>query len=311
MKQLPQSASFRCSRRQAVQIGFGLFGFGLFGMGLDRFLQAASVGQTKDVSCIFLFLAGGPSQFETFDPKPHAPLEARGIWNPISTSVPGIQVCEKRPLLARRMDNLERFVSATGSGFESVDRFSAEATALLTTDAMRQAMNLEDEPEALRERSGQSGAVGDNVGRGHGRVWSDATNQPGPGARPLSRGWQRVVCRSGDESGCGDWSTRPHRFSTDHTCVDSGGRCSLHLSCPGNESSQDGLPSSHSSETDFNRSGHRRTVCLSGKPQIGSDGTVFLQEVRSVDPRQAVVSGGRNATPTLIRRRLYGCNKSG
>lgn len=203
MKQLPQSASFRCSRRQAVQIGFGLFGFGLFGMGLDRFLQAASVGQTKDVSCIFLFLAGGPSQFETFDPKPHAPLEARGIWNPISTSVPGIQVCEKRPLLARRMDNLERFVSATGSGFESVDRFSAEATALLTTDAMRQAMNLEDEPEALRERSGQSGAVGDNVGRGHGRVWSDATNQPGPGARPLSRGWQRVVCRSGDESGCG------------------------------------------------------------------------------------------------------------
>ena len=71
------------TRRQALQVGVGMFG-----LGLPQFLNAAAAGGTKDVSCIFLFLAGGPSHFETFDPKPDAPSEVRGIWDPISTNVP-------------------------------------------------------------------------------------------------------------------------------------------------------------------------------------------------------------------------------
>lgn len=89
------------SRRSALQIGVGLFG-----LSLPEVLQSAGLSRgerKRDVSCIFLFLAGGPSHFETFDPKPNAPVEIRGLWSPIATSVPGTFICEKMPLMARRM----------------------------------------------------------------------------------------------------------------------------------------------------------------------------------------------------------------
>lgn len=88
------------NRRQAIQIGAGLFG-----LTLPQLLQAANEtpGARKNISCIFIFLAGGASHFETFDPKPDAPAEIRGLWKPTSTSVPGTFICEKLPLMARRM----------------------------------------------------------------------------------------------------------------------------------------------------------------------------------------------------------------
>jgi len=90
-------------RRAALQIGTGLFG-----LNLPQILHAAQSETTKpaDISCIFIFLAGGASHFETFDPKPHAPPEIRGLWNPAQTSVPGTFICEKMPLMARRMDKV-------------------------------------------------------------------------------------------------------------------------------------------------------------------------------------------------------------
>ena len=88
------------SRREALQVGVGLFGLNLPGL-----LQAAQSG-SKDISCIFIFLAGGPSHFETFDPKPDAPVEIRGPWRPTSTNVPGTLICEKMPLMAQRMDKV-------------------------------------------------------------------------------------------------------------------------------------------------------------------------------------------------------------
>ena len=88
------------NRRAALQIGAGLFG-----LSLPDLLRAAPQGRS-DISCIFLFLAGGPSQFETFDPKPDAPVEIRGPWSPTATSVPGTYICEKLPLMARRMDKV-------------------------------------------------------------------------------------------------------------------------------------------------------------------------------------------------------------
>ncbi len=88
-------------RREALQIGVGLFGLSLPG-----FLRAAASGTKSDVSCIFIFLAGGASQFETFDPKPQAPVEIRGLWNPTQTNVPGTYICEKLPLLARCIDKV-------------------------------------------------------------------------------------------------------------------------------------------------------------------------------------------------------------
>lgn len=55
-------------------------------------------------SVILLWLWGGPSHLDTFDLKPHAPVEYRGPYAPIATSVPGIQICELLPRLARRAD---------------------------------------------------------------------------------------------------------------------------------------------------------------------------------------------------------------
>ncbi|MCE9530933.1 MAG: DUF1501 domain-containing protein [Planctomycetes bacterium] len=93
------------SRRDALQIGMGIFGLSLPG-----YLQAVRAGTVapsrREVSCIFLFLAGGISQFESWDPKPDAPEGIRGLWKPTRTNVPGTIITEKMPLLAKMMDQV-------------------------------------------------------------------------------------------------------------------------------------------------------------------------------------------------------------
>lgn len=54
--------------------------------------------------CIFVLMTGGPSQLETFDPKPDAGSHIRGPFRAISTNVPGLQLSETLPLLAQRAD---------------------------------------------------------------------------------------------------------------------------------------------------------------------------------------------------------------
>ena len=91
------------SRRDFIQIGLG----GVLGAGLCdlRRLQAANGAGSggakgKNVNCILIWLDGGPSHFETFDPKPDAPVEVRGEFQAISTKVPGVQFSECVPKLA-------------------------------------------------------------------------------------------------------------------------------------------------------------------------------------------------------------------
>jgi hypothetical protein len=103
------------TRRELLQVG----GLGTFGLGLDQLMHrqaaqgapkshthlgnlASSFGQAK--RCIILFLYGSPSQHETFDMKPHAPVEIRGDMNPIASSLPGLDVCEHLPETAKVMD---------------------------------------------------------------------------------------------------------------------------------------------------------------------------------------------------------------
>lgn len=62
----------------------------------------ASFGRAKQ--CILLFLYGSPSQLETFDMKPNAPVEVRGTMRPIPSSLPGLDVCEYLPHTAQVMD---------------------------------------------------------------------------------------------------------------------------------------------------------------------------------------------------------------
>src|SRR6476620_8738237 len=69
---------------------------------LGRLAAAAPDGK-RPKSCILLWMAGGPSHIDTFDPKPDAPSSVRGEFKPIDTSVAGIQISEHFPLLATRM----------------------------------------------------------------------------------------------------------------------------------------------------------------------------------------------------------------
>jgi hypothetical protein len=59
-------------------------------------------GEGKAKALILLYMTGGPAQQETFDPKPDAPTGTRGEFKPTATSVPGIQICEHLPLLAKQ-----------------------------------------------------------------------------------------------------------------------------------------------------------------------------------------------------------------
>lgn len=93
----------RISRRRMLQVG----GIGLFGLSLPRLLaadQARRAGLHASADhCILVFLNGGPSHLDMWDMKPAAPVEIRGQFRPIATSVPGIQLCEHLPRLARQM----------------------------------------------------------------------------------------------------------------------------------------------------------------------------------------------------------------
>ena len=68
-------------------------------LGLPEFLRADRT--RADHSCIFVFQYGGASHIDSWDLKPSAPAEYRGPYRPIATSVPGVQVCELTPRLAR------------------------------------------------------------------------------------------------------------------------------------------------------------------------------------------------------------------
>jgi hypothetical protein len=66
--------------------------------------QARGSSPSKDINCILLFLVGGPSHLDTFDPKPNAPDTIRGPFKPIKTNVAGMQISEHLPLMAKMAD---------------------------------------------------------------------------------------------------------------------------------------------------------------------------------------------------------------
>ena len=94
----------RISRRDALRAGV----LGAAGLSLADFFRLAEAGEVKSdakaTSAIFINLAGGPSHIDSFDPKPESPVEYRGEFGAIATSVPGIQLCEHLPKLAACAD---------------------------------------------------------------------------------------------------------------------------------------------------------------------------------------------------------------
>ncbi|MCS6865531.1 MAG: DUF1501 domain-containing protein [Gemmataceae bacterium] len=93
------------SRRSFLRIG----GLTAFGLSLPHYLQARSrhpEQHAKAKRCILLWMQGGPSHIDTFDPKPDAPVEIRGEFGTVATRLPGVRFAEVAPLLAQRADKL-------------------------------------------------------------------------------------------------------------------------------------------------------------------------------------------------------------
>ncbi len=98
------------TRRDCLQLGLGV----LFGGGLAhafRVRAAASPPSSLSTasaarSCILIWLDGGPTHYETFDPKPDAPTEIRGQFKPLATKVPGIYFSEHLKRLAGIADQI-------------------------------------------------------------------------------------------------------------------------------------------------------------------------------------------------------------
>jgi hypothetical protein len=105
MFQIASGSSRSCdgiSRRHFLRVG----ALGALGLGLPDLLRArAAAGSPgEEVSCILLWLQGGISHIDSFDPKPDAPAEVRGEFDTIATNVPGIRVCDPLPKLAAHQD---------------------------------------------------------------------------------------------------------------------------------------------------------------------------------------------------------------
>ncbi|MCG3195654.1 MAG: hypothetical protein GHCLOJNM_00121 [bacterium] len=123
---------FRVDARKAVHFCDGLtrrdflHAGALAGLGLTLpgFLKLKAEGavQDTDKNCIFLFLVGGPSQLDTFDPKPDAPREIRGPFKPIKTACPDIQITEIFPQVAKVADKFSiiRSMHHKGTGVHDV-----------------------------------------------------------------------------------------------------------------------------------------------------------------------------------------------
>src|SRR4029077_10761859 len=112
------NASTPLSRRTLLQAG-GLSAIGLSLPQLFAGRAAAEVAPSNAIAgntsagnagtanaCILLYMLGGPPQQETFDLKPNAPGTARSLFAPIATNVPGIEICELLPKLARQAHRL-------------------------------------------------------------------------------------------------------------------------------------------------------------------------------------------------------------
>jgi Protein of unknown function (DUF1501) len=114
----------RLSRRSFLQLGT----LGLGGLTLPQLLRAeASAGvRSSPKSVIMIYLVGGPPHQDMFDLKPEAPKEIAGPWRPIATNVPGIEICEAFPRLARNMDKLAIIRSLVGNqaGHDAIQVFN-------------------------------------------------------------------------------------------------------------------------------------------------------------------------------------------
>lgn len=105
----------RLTRRGLLRLGAA----SVAGLSLPQLLRAeaasATLGRATAKNCIYIFLCGGPSQLDMWDPKPNAPSEIRGPFKPLATNVPGIQFTELLPRSTQHADKVAVLRSLTHS----------------------------------------------------------------------------------------------------------------------------------------------------------------------------------------------------
>jgi Protein of unknown function (DUF1501) len=109
------TSSIRCdgiARRDFLHLGL-ITSFGVSLSGFLRWRSLAGESRPRAASCILIWLDGGPSHLDTFDPKPDAPPEIRSRFRPIPTSADGVQICEHLPLTAKVMQDVALIRSLT------------------------------------------------------------------------------------------------------------------------------------------------------------------------------------------------------
>lgn len=141
-------------RREWLRAG----GLGVVGLSLPRLAAARAAppaaGRPRANACLVIFLSGGPPQHETFDPKPAAPVEIRGPFLPIATSVPGIRFSELLPATAARAHRLCVIRSMT----TGIHAHSASGCYMLT--GHEPTSTIESSPPGPGDWPSLAGAVG-------------------------------------------------------------------------------------------------------------------------------------------------------
>jgi hypothetical protein len=133
------------TRRDLLRVGsLGLLGLGLSGSGAVASGGSGTLpGFGRAKSCILLYLYGAPSQIETFDPKPSAPVEVRGELGTIPSVVPGLDIGEGLPRMARVMDKVTVLRSVTHP-------YPIHGVAFATTSTPRIELPMELNPRDAR-----------------------------------------------------------------------------------------------------------------------------------------------------------------
>ncbi|HEY2784894.1 MAG TPA: DUF1501 domain-containing protein [Fimbriiglobus sp.] len=124
------------SRRSFLQLGVA----GMAAVGLPGILRAKASSDKKNTSVILIWLDGGPSHLDTYDMKPDAPAEYRGIWKPIRTNVPGFDVTELFPRQAKVAD---KFSIVRSLHHDTGDHFAGGHRMLTAKDMGVSGANLE------------------------------------------------------------------------------------------------------------------------------------------------------------------------
>jgi hypothetical protein len=127
MLEIETGAAKNCegvNRREFIKIG-ALSAFGLSLPGLLRLEASGAARPERPISCILLWMNGGPSQLDSFDPKPDAPAEIRGEFGTVPTSIPGVHVTEHLPRMARSIDkySILRSVTSPDNGHETATHY--------------------------------------------------------------------------------------------------------------------------------------------------------------------------------------------